>query len=197
MPTPRAAALQRELVAVLAQLRRMMEGPAAFDPSQTRRTFTIAIYENPAAILLPGLVSRVMAGAPGARMAFVAPGPDILDRLESGTADLLVSGPDRAGGDLMRKLLFEDDFVTAQRTEHPRGRHPLDLDAFCALDHLLISADGGGFHGLVDGALASLGRARRVAVSIQSYAMVAALLSSSDCVCTMPCRFFQAARREA
>jgi DNA-binding transcriptional LysR family regulator len=190
VPTQRAAGLQGELAGLLAQLRRMMDGPAAFDPAQTRRTFVVAIYENPAAMLLPGLVSRVMAGAPGARIAFVDPGPDVADGLERGSADMLVAGPDRASGDLMRRPLFEDDFVTAQRRFHPRGTHPLDLDAFCALDHLLISADGGGFHGLVDGALAALGRARRVAVSIQGYALAPAILSSSDLVCTMPRRFF-------
>lgn len=191
VPTSRAAGLQAELTSVLAQLRRMMEGPDAFDPWQTRRTFVVGIYENPAAILLPGFVARVMASAPRARMAFVAPGRDITDRLERGAVDVLVSGPGGARGDLMRRLLFEDNFVTAQRRGHPRGTRPLDLNTFCTLDHLLISADGGGFHGLVDGALAALGRTRHVAVSIQSYALTPSILASSDCVCTMPRRFFK------
>lgn len=190
VPTRRAADLQGELTGLLTQLRRMMEGPTAFDPARTRRTFVVAIYENPAAILLPGLVARVMAGAPGARLAFVDPGPDATERLERGAVDVLVAVSDRASADLMRRPLFEDVFVTAQRSGHPRGKQPLDLDTFCALDHLLISADGGGFHGLVDDALAAVGRARRVTVSIQSYALVPSILASSDCVCTMPRRFF-------
>lgn len=192
VPTPRAAALQDELADVLTRLRRLMEGPAAFDPGRTRRTFTVAIYENPAAILLPGLIARVMAAAPGARMAFVVPGRDIAERLERGTVDVLVSASDLVGGDLMRRSLFEDGFVTAQRRGHPRGDGTLDLDTFCGLDHLLISADGGKFHGLVDRALEAVGRTRRVAVSVQGYALVPAILSSSDCVCTMPRRFFRA-----
>ena len=191
VPTRRATDLQGELAHVLTQLRRMVEGPAAFDAARTRRIFTVASYENPAAILLPGLVSRIMAEAPGARMAFVEPGPDIAERLERGKVDVLVAGPGRAGGDLMQRPLFEDDFVTAQRRGHPRGTRPLDLDAFCALDHLLVSADGGGFHGLVDDALAPLGRARRIAISIQSYALAPTILSGNDCVCTMQRRFFQ------
>ncbi len=191
VPTPRAAALQVELAGILAQLRRLMDGPSAFDPAQTRRTFVVAIYENPAAILAPGLVSEVTAAAPGARMAFVSPGRDILDQMERGAVDLLVAGPDRANGDLMRRPLFEDDFCTAQRHGHPRGKQALDLDTFCALDHLLVSADGGGFHGLVDSALNVVGRARRVTVSIQSYALAPIVLAGSDCVCTMPRRFFR------
>jgi DNA-binding transcriptional LysR family regulator len=190
VPTLRATGLQVELAGILSRLRGLMEGPAPFDPAQTRRTFVVATGENPAAILAPGLISRVTAAAPGARMAFEDPGPDVLDRLERGAVDLLVAGSDRAGGDLMRRPLFEDGFLTAQRGGHPRGRQPLDLDTFCALDHLLVSADGGGFHGLVDDALEAIGRTRRVAVSIQSYALAPLILSASDCVCTLPRRFF-------
>lgn len=190
VPTPRAAALQAGLANILVQLRYLVEGPTTFDPAQTRRTFVVAIHENPAAILAPGLISRATAAAPGARLAFVYPGPDILERLERGAVDLLVAGPGRASGDLIRRPLLEDDFLTAQRSCHPRGKQPLDLDMFCALDHLLISADGGGFYGLVDSALEALGRVRRVTVSIQSYALAPIILSHSDCICTMPRRFF-------
>jgi DNA-binding transcriptional LysR family regulator len=57
VPTPRALGLQAELGDALAALRRIVEGPAGFDPARTRRTFVVAIHENPAAILSPGLVA--------------------------------------------------------------------------------------------------------------------------------------------
>lgn len=189
--TPRASELRAGLGNALASLRQLMEEPAAFDASHTRRTFIVATYENPAVILAPGLIARVLAAAPGARVAFVAPAPDILDRLQRGTVDLLVAGSPQSGADLMQRPLFSDRMLTAQRRHHPRGTGPLDLDGFCALDHLLISADGGGFQGLVDDALAAMGRARNVVVSIQSYALAPVILASSDCVCTLPQRFLK------
>ncbi|WP_207482782.1 LysR family transcriptional regulator [Arenibaculum pallidiluteum] len=189
VPTPRAMELQAELADVLGRLRRMVEGPAAFDPAWTRRTFVIAIHENPAVALAPGLVARLTEIAPHARLALVHPSRDIVERLERGEVDVLVTAPDVAKGELMQRPLFEDSFVTAQRKGHPRGTGPLDLDTFCALDHLLISADGGGFSGLVDDALAALGRSRRVAVSIQTYALAPVILARSQCVCTLPRRF--------
>lgn len=189
VPTPRAVDLRGDLANTLVMLRRMVDGPAAFDPGQTSRTFVVAIYENPAAILAPGLIAELAATAPGARIAFVEPGTDISGSLERGTVDLLVAGPDRVAGDLVQRLLFEDDFCTAQRRDHPRGRQPLDIVTFCALEHLLVSADGGGFAGLVDQALGKLGFARRVTVSIQSYALAPVILANSDCICTLPHRF--------
>lgn len=196
VPTPRALALQGELAEILSRLRRLLDGPARFDPQRTRRTFVLAAYENPAAILTPGLVAQLTAEAPGARLAVVGPGSDIVERLERGTVDLLVAGAETADSDLMRRVLFEDRLVTAQRHGHPRGMSALDLDTFCALDHLLISADGGGFSGLVDAGLAAIGRTRRVTVSIQSYALAPVILAVNDCVCTLPRRFLERFAKE-
>src|SRR3546814_20084375 len=99
----------------------------------------------------------------------------------------------------LSRTLFEEHFVVAQRTGHPRGRGPLSLDEFCALDHVLISAEGGGFSGLVDDTLAMMDRRRRVTVSVQTYALAPLVVANSDCLCTLPRRFlakYAAARSE-
>jgi DNA-binding transcriptional LysR family regulator len=192
--TPRAADLQAELVDLLGKLRHMVKGPAAFNPAETRRTFTIAIHENPATILVPDLTSRVMAAAPDARLAFVRVSADVVDRLERGEVDLwvtIVAGSDKTSGGLMLRPLFEDTYLTGQRKGHPRGIGPFDLDTFCALTHIFISTDGGVFSGALDEALATLGRVRRRTVSIQNYALAPTIVASSDCVCTLPSRFLK------
>jgi len=189
VPTARALDLQADIADVLTRMRRLVEGPADFVPAASRRTFVIAVQENPAMILAPGLVAQVIAAAPGARLAFIHPPPDVVDRLERGEIDVFVSGSDSAAPDLIRRPLVEDDMLTAQRKGHPRGTGPLDIDAFCALDHVLVSAHGGSFSGVIDEVLASIGRARRVAVSVQNYTLVPAILGHSDCISTLPRRF--------
>jgi DNA-binding transcriptional LysR family regulator len=197
VPTPRAVEMKPALAAALAQLRRILEGPPVFEPSRSRRTFVIAIQDNPAAILMPGLIPRLMAAAPATRLALIHPGRDIAEKLEQGEVDVLVGlASNTLGGHMIRRPLFEDRLLTAQRKGHPRGRGPLALDTFCALDHLLISADGGGFSGMVDAALAAIGRQRRVAVSIQSYALAPMVLATSDCLCTLPSRFLKRFARQ-
>lgn len=194
VPTPRAAQMQPALASALSQLRRMMEGLPVFEPSQSRRTFVIAIQDNPAAILMPGLLSRLMAAAPASRLALITPGKDFTEKLEQGQVDVLVGIPSNTlGGHMIRRLLFEDHFLTAQRLGHPRGRGPIDLDAFCAHDHLMISADGGRFSGVID---VALGRQRRVAVSIHSYALAPLILANSNCLCTLPSRFLKRFARQ-
>jgi DNA-binding transcriptional LysR family regulator len=79
--------------------------------------------------------------------------------------------------------------VFVQRKGHPRGTAPLDLAAYCALDHVLVSTSGGSFHGFMDEHLDELGRERRVALSVQHFTLVPELLSKTDYVSTLPSRF--------
>lgn len=195
VPTPRAVELQAEVADLLRRLDVLLAGKAAFDPATAHRTFVIAIYESPAATIAPSLVSLVTAAAPGVRLAFVQPSSATMGALEQGEVDVLVAGADDEAGQLVKRKLLADDFLTAQRKGHPRGTGPLDLDTFCELDHLIVSTTGG-FAGLIDRALAQEGRTRRVTVSVQSYALAPLILASSDCISTLPRRFLARFARE-
>ena len=194
--TPRALALERDLMGALQLMRRMLRAPGTFDPAASRRTFVVALQEQPAAVLAPALSAAVLDHAPSVRLAFVSPARDVAAQLEDGSVDLLIAPADQASGGLMTRALFENDFLTAQRKGHLRGTGPLDLDAFCALDHLVVSTDGGGFSGIVDRTLAGLGRSRRVALSIHSYSLAPLIVAGTDCLCTLPGRLLRRFARE-
>jgi DNA-binding transcriptional LysR family regulator len=154
--------------------------------------FRIAATDNPAAILAPDLIPMIKAQAPQVKIAFTLPDKArIATHLEQGDVDLFVGAAEDGSNELIATTLFEDAFVTAQRIGHPRGKQPLTLDEFCSLDHLLISTSGGQFQGIIDAALADLGRERSVSVSIQSYALAPLVITNSDCVCTLPSRFLE------
>lgn len=190
VPTPRAQALEQELLQVLEGLKRLVSQPERFDPATTTRTFVIALFETPAAVLAPDLCARLEREAKQARLAFIHPPRDVFERLEQGQIDLLITVPDALRDDLMQRPLWEDGFLTAQRKGHPRGTGPLDLDTFCALDHVLVSSEGGRFAGVVDDALVEANHVRNVAFSIQHYALAPLVVGSTDAVCTLPSRFF-------
>jgi len=191
VPTPRAMALAPVVSSILDQMRAMLE-PAGFDPSTSTRTFTVALHENPAVMLSPDLVPRAQAEAPYLRLVLALPAKErMLDLLEQGDVDLFIGV--RAQGDKvwLSRTLFEDRFATAQRKRHPRGPSALDLDAFCAASHLLVSSEGDSFSGMVDDALLGIGRKRRVSLSLQSYAVAPTIVATSDLLCTLPRRFLQ------
>lgn len=189
VPTPRATKLEPALVATLDSLRRLVEADQGFDPATSTRTFTIAMHDNPAMMIGAALIGRVHRHAPQVTIVIVMPDPKLISEdLEIGRVDLLVGRAAGADPQWISRTLVSDDFVTAQRKGHPRGDGPLDLDVFCAHDHLLISAGGRGLSGVVDEALAAQGRARRVSASIQSYALAPFVIEGSDLLCTLPRR---------
>jgi DNA-binding transcriptional LysR family regulator len=190
--SPHALALQPELTRLLEQLNDFIGAARVFDPATSKRVFRIATTDNPVSILAPDLIPSLKAAAPFAKVAFTTPNKTrIADDLEQGEVDLFIGVAEDGAPGLIARKLFEEAFVTAQRRGHPRGTGPLTLDEFCALDHLLISTSGGQFAGMVDNALAELGRQRSVSVSVQSYALAPLILSSTDLICTLPRRFLQ------
>jgi DNA-binding transcriptional LysR family regulator len=192
-PTPRALAMRGALRAALSNLQELVEGAPAFDPRQSRRTFKLVANDNAAMMVGAALVGRIRAlGAVAVRIAFLHPNARPLgERLEFGEADLGLGSGIGAGEGIIRRRLFGERFMTAQRKGHPRGRGPLDLDAYCRHGHLIISAEGGGFSSAVDRALEAIGRRRQIAVSVQTYALAPEMLVRSDLLCTLPSRFLK------
>lgn len=186
--TPHALALKPELDQLLDRLKQFAQKAYIFDPSSSDRTFRIAASDNPAAIIAPDLLRHIHKRAPDVRIAFIFPDRESIgEHLERGDVDLYIGAED-APQDLIGRKLFDDELVTAQRIGHPRGSGSLSLDEFCSLDHLLISSHGDMFSGVIDGVLAEHGRSRRVAVSVQSYALAPLIVASTDCICTLPKR---------
>lgn len=190
--TPHAVALEPELARLLERFNDFVNTAHLFDPATSKRIFRIAATDNPAAILAPDLIPLFQARAPLAKIAFTLPDKArVAEHLEKGEVDLFVGAAEDAAADLIGQTLFQEEFVMAQRRGHPRGANAITLDEFCNADHLLISTSGGHFSGMIDDALAEVGRERRVSVSIQSYALAPLVLSSTDCICTLPRRFLQ------
>lgn len=191
-PTSHAQALKPELQRLLQQLTQFVQSAHIFNPASSERTFRIAAMDNPAAILAPALLPLIQARAPGVRVAFTLPDKTgISEHLERAEVDLFIGTMRDATPNLIGRMLFNEEFLTAQRKGHPRGTGQLSLDAFCEMDHLLISTSGGLFNGMIDETLAELGRSRRVTVSVQSYALAPLILGATDCICTLPRRFLE------
>ena len=192
IPTPHAIALRPELTKLIDRIDDFIKTAHVFDAQSSKRVFKIAATDNPAAIIAPDLIPMIKAKAPLVKIAFTLPDKArITTHLEQGDIDLFVGAAEDGSNELIASTLFEDEFVTAQRIGHPRGDKPFTLEEYCSLDHLLISTSGGQFQGMIDAALAEVGRERSVSVSIQSYALAPLVLSNSDCICTLPSRFLE------
>jgi DNA-binding transcriptional LysR family regulator len=197
-PTPQAEAIWPAVREALGALRALFD-PQDFDPTQAERSFTLAMADATAAVIVPLWVAEMERT--GSRIALrVEPlaTRDPRALLERGAADAAVGFfPDvaqelaaaGAQGEFLFDPLYVCDYVCAMRRDHPlAAAETLTLDDYCAAAHARVSFAGRP-HGFVDAALAKLGRTRRVALVINHFATAARVVRSSDLLGVFPRRY--------
>lgn len=199
--TPYGQALWLEVRAALGQLRAAIE-PETFDPARDAITLHVAMADATAAVMLPPLAARLEAQTSAVQLVTVpllTRDPHLL--LERGDADVAVGYfpqliPELLGdGDasvLRHRRLSESRYTCVMRRDHPLAHGELTLDAYCEARHVRVSFSGKG-RGLVDQGLASLGRSRRIAVTVNQFFTAARVVANSDLLTVLPKGFLPVA----
>ncbi|NYE30116.1 DNA-binding transcriptional LysR family regulator [Rhodanobacter sp. K2T2] len=188
-PTARAEALREPLRQALDALERAVSPASPFNPAEAGHTWRVAATDyGESTIVLPAL-KRLRSAAPGTQLAVLEAVPSRIAKLaEQGEIDLAFHTSEGAPPGLHRQTLFTERYVLAGRAGHPRLKRRPTLSQFCKLDQVIVSPDGGGFHGVTDEALSKLGLARRVVLSVPHFLFVRSVLASTDLVAMLPSR---------
>jgi DNA-binding transcriptional LysR family regulator len=188
-PTARADELREPLRQALEALNQAVAPTRPFDPALADQTWRVAAADYGASTILLPALAALRAVAPGMRLAILGLNPPALARqAEQGDVDLAFHISAEAPAALRRRPLFVERYVLAGRKGHPRLKRRPTLAQFCKLDHAVVSADGGGFQGVTDVALARLGMTRRVALSVPHFLFLASVLASTEMVAMVPSR---------
>ena len=191
--TPLAARMRDPLRSALRHVQDVVSEPLVFDPLNSDRVFSISANDNAGAIIGAQLIPKLhLHGQSGLRLALRAIDYRKLnEQLETGDVDVAMVGENMLPGSMSHQALSIDDYRLAQRKDHPRGAKAPSLNEYVGLQHILVSGEGGGFHGFVDDILRAKGLTRRVGVSVQYYGIVPLLLQATDLVSTLPSRFLK------
>jgi DNA-binding transcriptional LysR family regulator len=183
MPTPRAEQLAEPISRALQDLQRTLD-PEEFVPEDTDRRFAVAVNNYAAMVLAGPLFAECRAVAPGVRLALSPSGTlDVAEMLDRGELDLAILGRHASVSRFSSQPVLDDDYVAVMRRGHPVAQQRLDIQAFAALPHLVISSSGDDL-GFVDAELAAQGLARMV-MAEAPYLSAGALLTQSDMVAVM------------
>ncbi|MBW2941707.1 LysR family transcriptional regulator [Zhongshania aquimaris] len=185
-PTP----LARQLVSTVRESLKNLDNCIAtripFEASTARRTFRLHATENAELILLPVLLKQLKQHAPQIDLEVV-----FIDRREvayemaSGKIHLAVDAPLLSHPELLSQPLQTDDYVCVMRENHPLTATEFNLNDFLEHEHIHISSRMKG-SGHIDLALRSIGQKRRIALRLQHYAALPALLAQSDFIAAVP-----------
>nr|AYM54586.1 transcriptional regulator LysR family [Nannocystis exedens] len=182
--TPRAVGLAAALRRGLEQLQRALGDGPVFAPETATRTFVLTMGDFLAVHLMPRLLARLRVGAPG--LGFTVVPVDRrrqAEQLESGEVDLGVGvNFERAPGVRSTPALAQR-FVSVVRRDHPEIRGELTLEQFERWPHVVVG-EGRGDGGIVDAALARLGRTRNVALRVPYFLAAPVMVAASDMILT-------------
>jgi DNA-binding transcriptional LysR family regulator len=194
-PTARADELREPLREALEALERVTSPARAFDPATATQSWRVAAKDySESTVVLPAL-GALRAAAPGTRLAVVEMVPArIVGQAERGEIDLAFHTSDESPPGLHRRVLFTERYMLAGRADHPRLKRRPTLAQFCALEHVIVSSDGGGFRGVTDDTLAAAGLSRRVVLSVPHFLFMLSVLESTDLVAMVPERLVRDTR---
>ncbi|MCW4116521.1 LysR family transcriptional regulator [Aurantimonas sp. MSK8Z-1] len=187
--TQRAVELQQPLHEALEGVRRVVADGAPFDPATMQATLVIAASDYQQYALLTRFSVALRTEAPMVRIAWRT--LDVLAlaaQLERGEVDLALATPNHAPAAMRQRQLYRENYTVIARQGHPAVQDHLSLDVFCALEHVVVSLQGGGFSGATDAALEAVGRRRTVALSTPGFLIVPEVVSQSDMIALVPRR---------
>ena len=189
VPTPRAERLLPRVRKVLQDVEQLLVGDDLFTAETAVRVFTMTTNGFASFSMLPALRAVVSEQAPGVDLRIRQLARENLrEMLADGDVDmaLFTGAMHELPESLYSRKLYDDPFVCLVRREHPRvQRGRLALKDFVEMEHILVSPRGDAW-GVVDHALADMGRARRVSLVVPNFVSVPQLIETSDLVVTIP-----------
>jgi DNA-binding transcriptional LysR family regulator len=185
-PTARAAALEPEIRRVLRDVERLVTDQPVFDPASARRGFALRMSDMVCHLMLPALVRRIRAEAPGVTLRTTALGPDAtVDALERDDVELALSTDLAIPKSVAAATLYEDRVVVVARRDHPQRRALRTLESFLQLPQIKI-AQSPIDDRFADRQLAAAGHRRRIALALPHWTVVADVVAASDLIAIMP-----------
>jgi DNA-binding transcriptional LysR family regulator len=145
---------------------------------------------------MPKLAAHVTPVAPGVALQMIDhPSSEVFGLLSDGKADIVVDRALDTPEWIASRKLFGSWLACVARKGHPllaakgiRAGDPIPPEIFCAVPHVLRSADGGRV-GTIDPALAKLGLSRRVTMTVPHFQAVALAVAGSDLIGSIPVHF--------
>lgn len=149
------------------------------------RSIAIGLSDDFEIALGRQLIDAVAARLPGLRLAFRQTHSQIVgDMLQDRQIDLALVSGGLSSRQLKKQSVARGRYACLADQSRSGADAHLTLDDYVDRDHLLVSA--GGFVGIVDEVLDSLGRQRRVVASTNHFSALACLLPGTAMIATLP-----------
>lgn len=186
VPTPFAQGLAATVDAALQMLRGTLDKPT-FVPAQSQRVFQIVMSDVGERYFLPRLAAALQASAPAVSIQTLSlDSQEMAEALVSGKVDLAVGFLPSLDKRFHQKALFVERFVYLMRSGHAALQSPLTRQRVRSLRHVVAGPPGTYHRGAVEKVLSSPQVQAPIAMRLQSFLPIGAIIQDTDLVAVIP-----------
>jgi DNA-binding transcriptional LysR family regulator len=137
-PTRKALEIGPNLHAALVQLQGALT-PADFDPATSDHRVSVVAGAYACAVLMPAVVAELQARAPGVMLRIAENPLDLVEQLDSGQVDFVISVFESAPERFARERLFTEALTWVVRAGHPICAGPATLEDLVNVPHVVVA----------------------------------------------------------
>lgn len=183
--TPRGEGLVEPVRAVLEQIRATIAVDQPFDPASSDRTIAIMASDYTVEVLLRPALLAFADEAPNIRFEISPLGDNVVEELQRGQADLLITLDTVVSTDHPTAHLYEDDYVVAGWSGNRLLAGAMTQALYGQLGHVTVKFGRQRTPSFEEWALKSQSVARRIEIVAPTFSAVAGLLVGSERIATM------------
>jgi len=191
VPTPRAVALREPVAQLIAQAAALVQAPRRDDLAATERSFVVRAPDGFAIAFGGALGAALAANMPRAQLRFVTETQDDDGALRDGRVDLDIGTFRPREPEIEVVDLFPQTLIAVVRAGHPFAARPATARRYAAQSHIDVQRRAG-TPSAVDDALAALGLARRVVLTVAHASAAPVIAARGDFVATLSERLARA-----
>lgn len=183
--TARAEGLVDPVRAVLEQIRSTIAVPPPFDPATSDRSIRIMASDYITEVLLASAMTDLQREAPGMRFEIQSLTEVLLESLERGAVDLLVTIDYAISADHPSQILFEDDYVVVGWNGNPAMARQMTKELYFELGHITARFGRARVSAFEDWFVRRQKRQRRIEIVTHSFLSMPGLVIGSNRIATM------------
>lgn len=180
-PTRRALHLQPKIHEILADIKKIVYEPTAFNPAAATNNFRIGMTDYTEFLVLPHLMAKLAKEAPGVSIKVI--NLNLLDHyevFEKERLDLAVGVFWEKPTPLQTQCLLAETAVCVARKNHPLMKKRLTLERFLQAKHIAINLHSMSILGKIDRAIHQLGKQREIAIATPHMVTAFYLIGHTD-----------------
>jgi DNA-binding transcriptional LysR family regulator len=183
--TVRGERLLQEVRSLIPRLEALVRGED-FDPARSRDRFRMALTDHASAVLLPPLLERLRAEAPGITLEVSVWQSRMYDDVGAGRLDIALSA-ETAPAFLETEVLYQETFVCIVGSSCRTPTRRFTLKQYLALPHAIV-ATWERQQTPVDRRLAEIGVKRHAVLCLPFFVPTVIAIARTDLVLTLPRR---------